>query len=82
MTDTRICTARLDLALDNPKAGVSRRLALKVVATAPAAPLAVASFRQFGAQPRFHTWIGIVLGRDASLSLWHSEENWTARRES
>ncbi len=65
-----------DILPAKPQAGFSRRQALKVVAAAAAVPLAVGLFRQFGPQPRFHTWNGMVLGGDASLTLWHPDEGY------
>ena len=65
-----------DHAIAKPKPGFSRRQALKVVAAAAAVPAAVGAFRYFGPQPSFHTWNGIVLGGDASLSLWHPDETY------
>jgi thiamine biosynthesis lipoprotein len=65
-----------DHAVAKPKPGFSRRQALKVVAAAAAVPAAVGAFRYFAPQPTFHTWNGIVLGGDASLSLWHPDETY------
>ncbi|MCC6983181.1 MAG: FAD:protein FMN transferase [Bauldia sp.] len=65
-----------DHAVAKPKPGFSRRQALKVVAAAAAVPAAIVAFRNFAPQPTFHTWNGIVLGGDASLSLWHPDETY------
>jgi thiamine biosynthesis lipoprotein len=66
-------TTRRSPATAKAKEGLSRRETLKIVAAAAAVPLGIGVFRDLAPEPRFHTWNGMVLGGDSSLSLWHPD---------
>ena len=63
----------------HPRAGVTRRRAIRIVAAATGLPLMIAAVRATAPAGQFFNWQGEVLGALSEMTLWHTDAAFAQR---